>query len=76
MARTAAPKYVRATEPFSGDVDGDPFVVNPSEILTDDHPIVRKYGNLFKPVEATRQRPAVEQATAAPGEVRGTEENA
>lgn len=70
-ARTKAKEFVRAREPFSGDMDGTPFVVNPSEVLASDHPLVRKYPKHFVPLEEDRQRPQVEQATAAPGEQRG-----
>jgi hypothetical protein len=35
-----------------------------------DDPIVRARPELFMPLEASRQRPMVEQATAAPGELR------
>jgi hypothetical protein len=63
--------FVRACEPATGTFDGEPFVVGPSEIFAADHPLVRAYPHLFKPVEGSRQRPAVEQMTAAPGEVRG-----
>lgn len=61
---------VRAKEPATGTHNGEPFVVNPTEILDGDHPLVRAYPHLFCPVEPSRARPAVEQMTAAPGERR------
>lgn len=64
-------EFVHAREPATGTFDGETFVVSPSEIFAADHPIVRSHPHLFVPLEASRQRPAVEQTTAAPGEVRG-----
>jgi hypothetical protein len=64
-------EFVQAREPATGTHDGEPFVVTPAEIFAADHPLVRAHPHLFKPVEESRQRPAVEQATAAPGEMRG-----
>jgi hypothetical protein len=72
MPAKQQPRYVRAKEPATGDLDGEPFVVNPSEIFADDHPIVRAHPDLFEPLEPSRQRPDVEQMTAAPGEKRGS----
>lgn len=71
MGRPRNKHYVRAAEPFSGDIDGEPFVVNPVEILADDHPIVQKYTSMFRPLSPSRNRPEVEQATVNPGEARG-----
>lgn len=62
--------FVRPREAATGDINGEPFVLNPNEIFDADDPIVRKHPALFMPVEPTRQRPRVEQATAAPGEQR------
>lgn len=64
-------EYVQPIEPASGTHDGEPFVVNPREIFAADHPLVRALPHLFRPVEASRQRPDVEQMTAGPGEKRG-----
>jgi hypothetical protein len=64
---------MQAREPASGTFNGEPFVVNPSEVFAADHPLVRAFPHLFKAVEPTRQRPDVEQMTAAPGEKRGEE---
>jgi hypothetical protein len=49
---------------------GNDFQISPNEIFDADHPLVRKHPEWFTPVEPTRKRPAVEQATAAPGELR------
>lgn len=73
--------YVRAKDSFSGDIDsGDrdeegrpvmvPVVVTPASILEASDPIVRRWPHHFQALAPDRQRPAVEQATAAPGEVR------
>lgn len=71
MPRTAAPRYVRPKEACTFDHDGEAIVLSPNEIMSADDPIVRARPNLFKPIEASRERPDVEQATAAPGEKRG-----
>lgn len=65
------PNFLRPREAFTGDYDGEPFVANPTEIFPDDHPIVKAHRDKFVPLEPTRQRPRVEQMTAAPGELRG-----
>lgn len=64
-------EFLRAKEPATGTFEGEPFVVSPSEIFASDHPLVRAYPHLFVPLEESRERPEVEQATAAPGEKRG-----
>lgn len=64
-------EFVQPREPASGTHNGEPFVVNPSEVFAADHPLVRSHPHLFRPLEASRERPAVEQMTAAPGELRG-----
>lgn len=65
------PTHVSPIEPATGDYNGEPFVLSPREVFASDHPLVRAYPHLFKPVEQTRERPAVEQMTAGPGEQRG-----
>lgn len=72
MPPTKEPLHLQATEAATGSIDGEPFVLNRGEILAADHPIVRAYPHFFGPLAPTRQRPAVEQMTAAPGERRGT----
>lgn len=71
MPATKRQDYVQPKEAAAGDFNGEPFVLNPNEIYVADADLVRAYPSLFKPVAATRQRPLMEQATAAPGEVRG-----
>ena len=66
-------QHVQPKEPASGHFEGDVFVINPNEIFSVDDPLVRAFPDLFRPVDVTRRRPDVEQATAAPGEVRGDE---
>lgn len=60
---------VQPREPASGTHEGVPFVLTPRETFDASHPIVRAYPHLFEPARVSR--PAVEQATAAPGERRG-----
>ena len=63
--------HVQPIEAASGDHKGETFVINPNEIFAVDDELVRAYPHLFQPLRETRQRPEVEQATAAPGEHRG-----
>ena len=70
MPRKAAPRHVRPIEACTYDHDGEPIVLSPNEIFEKDDPIVKARPDLFGPIEASRQRPAVEQATNAPGEQR------
>jgi hypothetical protein len=49
--------HVRAREPATGTFEGEPFVVNPSEIFAADHPLVRAYPHLFKPGRAHSPAP-------------------
>lgn len=70
MPRTAAPRYVRPREACTFDHDGAPVVLSPNEIFEKDDPVVKARPELFIPLEPSRQRPAVEQATAGPGEQR------
>jgi hypothetical protein len=71
LPRPANPRFVRPIDSCTFDYDGGAETLNPSDILEADHPWVRARPQLFKALEPTRQRPAVEQATAAPGEQRG-----
>lgn len=70
-AKQARREFMRAKEPATGTFNDEPFVVSPSEIFASDHPLVQAHPHLFTPLEESRERPAVEQATAAPGEQRG-----
>lgn len=71
MPQTKQDGFVQPVQPAAGTVDGESFVLKRSDVFASDHPIVRAHPELFRPLEATHQRPCVEQATAAPGEKRG-----
>lgn len=71
MPRTATPRFVRPIEACTFDHDGEAVVLSPRDIISADDELVRARPELFKPIEPSRQRPEVEQATAAPGEKRG-----
>lgn len=59
---------LRCTESFAGD---DNRVVTAGSLVDADDPVVKGREHLFEPVETFMARRAgVEQATAAPGEVR------
>jgi hypothetical protein len=68
--RKAKPDFMQPAEPATGTYNGEPFVLSPREVYAADHELVRAYPHLFKPFEPNRQRPTVEQMTAAPGEKR------
>jgi hypothetical protein len=68
MAQTA--KLMRPIDAASGDHNGEPFVLNPNDLYRADDELVTAYPHLFK--EAKQTRPEVEQATASPGEKRGS----
>jgi len=70
MPRPANPRHYRAKESCTGDIDGEVFVLSANAIYSADDPLVRARPELFMPLEADRTRPLVEQATAAPGEIR------
>jgi hypothetical protein len=74
--RTRKPKaveHVEAIQPFSTEDDGEgnPCVVGRGEIRLTTDPLVKRYPDNFRPLRGDRARPAVEAATAAPGEKRG-----
>lgn len=71
MPRPPVPRFVKPIQAATFDHADEAVVIRESEIFDADDPIVRARPELFKPLEASRQRPAVEQATAAPGETRG-----
>jgi hypothetical protein len=52
-----------------GDADGKSHVITPDDVFPDDHPFVKAAPGAFVRVGDEVARP-VEQATAAPGEVR------
>lgn len=62
---------VRCTAPFAyTDVHGNQSVVGPNDLYEDDDPVVLDHPDMFTPVRATAGRGGVEQASAAPGELR------
>lgn len=60
---------VRAKQPFATEFLGYSMVIQPHDIWSDDDPIVRAHPDQFEPVRVTAGI-GVEQATAAPGEMR------
>ncbi|MER7212459.1 hypothetical protein ACFYY8_33615 [Streptosporangium sp. NPDC001559] len=62
----------RSTSSFAAVVDGVPRVVPVGHLVEDGDPLLVGREHLFEPVEThlARREPAVEQATAAPGERR------
>ena len=54
-------------EGFVAEIDGQPVNFTKYTFVREGHPILDKYGHLFKPL---RVQYDVEAATAAPGEVR------
>lgn len=71
------PKMVRAVGEFR-EMD-PPWLVHQDEMWPEDHPVVAAHPEWFDlPKRAKQQRavPAVEQATAAPGEQRRTRRSA
>ena len=70
-AQVPAVAHVQAREAATGTIGGTPFVLSPGEVLAADHEIVKAYPNFFEPLAPARQRPAVEEMTAVPGEKRG-----
>lgn len=67
--KRAEPDIYVATTAFSCELDGEPVVVTAGERIRRGHPLLRKQPDYFEPVDATVQYD-VEQATAAPGELR------
>lgn len=65
--------HVQAVEAATGTHKGEPFVLTPGEIVAADHPLVREYPHFFGPLQQSRARPVVEQATQGPGERRGAQ---
>lgn len=68
---TVRAQFVQAREPATFTFEDEDVVLGLSDVFAADHPWVRAHPSLFKPLAESRQRPAVEQMTAAPGEQRG-----
>jgi len=77
MAKAAEPTNIlRVTAAFVGSVDGEEITFVYGELISADHPAVKKwpdaFGPLVLPYPVNRKGESrVEQATAAPGEKRG-----
>jgi hypothetical protein len=72
MPRPPQPRHFRAKDAcFFDHPELGPVNLSANAVYPADDPVVRARPDLFTPLEADRQRPPVEQATAAPGEVRG-----
>jgi hypothetical protein len=67
MAKAA---YYMVTESFIGMLDGEEVEYHKGEVVSTDDPAVTKMAAHFAPLVVRGVRPAVEQATAAPGEQR------
>jgi hypothetical protein len=65
------PSYFRPKEAATGTYRGEAWVIGPNQIFEGSDRLVKRHPELFVPIEPDRQRPAVEQMTAAPGEQRG-----
>lgn len=65
------PAFYTVAESFVGTLDGADAEYRKGEVVDADDPAVRKWPELFVPLVVRSHRPAVEQATAAPGEKRG-----
>lgn len=61
--------YARARAPFAIERNGAPVVIRPEDIYDADDELVRAYPDAFEIIRATAGD-NVEQATAAPGELR------
>lgn len=62
----------RCTSPFSVFRDGVPVVYNGDQEVLEDDPILKTHRHHFEPAsDRVLQRTRVEEATAAPGELRG-----
>lgn len=64
------PTVVIAREGFVGEVDGETIHIYQGDLVESDHPIAKKWPTLFSAPRFRYPLPAIEQATAAPGEKR------
>jgi hypothetical protein len=77
MAKAAEPtNLLRVTAAFVGSVDGEEIQFVYGELISADHPAVKKWPDAFGPLTLPypvnrKAEPRIEQATAAPGEKRG-----
>jgi len=70
--RTTSDIYA-ATQSFAADLDGEPVFVNKDERVRAGHPLLDQNPGFFEPVEDAVHYD-VEQATSAPGEKRGDQQ--
>jgi hypothetical protein len=68
--RSQQPDVYVATDGFAAEIDGERYVVGKGELVRAGHPLIRAQPGFFRPAD-TAVRYDVEQATAAPGELRG-----
>jgi len=62
---------LRCTHAFTTEIDGVPRVVTGGQLVDSDDPVVAGREHLFEAVDTyMARRKSVEEATAAPGEVR------
>ncbi len=64
------PSLLVAREGFVGGLDGETIYINQGDLIEADHPIVKKWPDLFEPPLLKFPTRGIEQATAAPGETR------
>jgi hypothetical protein len=66
------PKFYRAKQGFATMYDGDQVFIAAGELVSPDHPILKRREEFFEPVFSFGRfdTGSVEQATAAPGEKR------
>ena len=76
MARTD-PNILQAATSFAATIGGEPVSVRRGDLIDGDHPLVKLFPTYFEAVAvlhkspAKAKDPAVESATAGPGEKRG-----
>jgi hypothetical protein len=70
MPRKREPDIYVAKHGFACELDGERMIVNQGERVRAGHPLLKAQGQYFEPAD-THITYDVEQATAAPGELRG-----
>jgi hypothetical protein len=70
---TKKPDYYRANQGFATMFEGEQLFVAKGELVHKDHKLLKGRSEMFDPADdfGRFDRPAVEQATKAPGEKRG-----
>jgi hypothetical protein len=67
----AKPTFYQVRESFVGSFGDEPVEFYKGEVVAADDPALKRWPDSFVPLVVRGQSPAVEQATAAPGEKRG-----